>query len=54
MSSGHRITLGKSVTIKDGKIVRTTRVIAGQPRKVAEARAAKDAAKWVAKGKRKP
>jgi hypothetical protein len=49
--TGHRINLGKSVRVKDGKIVRTTRAVAGQPRKVAEARAAKEAAKWKGKSK---
>jgi hypothetical protein len=48
------INLGRSVRIgKDGKLVRVTRVVAGQSRKVKEARAKRDAEKWVSKGKKK-
>jgi hypothetical protein len=51
--TGVKINLGKSVVIKDGKLVRVHKVVAGQPRKVKEAKASKQAAKWVAKSKQR-
>ena len=50
--TGRTISLGKTVKIKDGKIIRATRAIAGQSRRVKEARAAKEAAKWSEKSKK--
>jgi hypothetical protein len=48
--AGHKIRVG-NMSLKDGKLVRVHKVVAGQPRKVKEARAAKDAAKWKGKSK---
>jgi hypothetical protein len=50
--TGRQIRVGNMrINPKTGKWERVTRVVAGQPRKVKEARAAKEAAKWKGKSK---
>jgi hypothetical protein len=51
MTSGHKIRVGK-MSLKDGKLVRVHKVVAGQPRRVKEAKAKREADKWT--GKIKP
>ena len=49
--TGHKISLVKRVTIKDGKLVRKVSFRSGIKRRVAEARAEKEAEQWKGKSK---
>jgi hypothetical protein len=51
--TGHKTGVGKSFVIKDGKLVRVHKAVAGQPRRVKEAKAKREAEKWVSKSKPK-
>jgi hypothetical protein len=49
MTTGHKVSLGKRVTIKDGRIVRKITFRTGISRRVQEAKAAREVKQWEGK-----
>jgi hypothetical protein len=55
MTRGHKIRVGNMrINPKTGKLERVHKVVAGQPRKVKEAKAKREAGKWTEKSRPLP